>query len=126
MTSKKIRVLIVDDAFFTRNVLKDSFSRMDAIEICGEANNGNMAVKLYKDLKPDLVTMDIIMPEKGGIEAIREIMSYDPNANIIVISALGQESMILDATVAGAKDFLQKPFNSEDFVEVMNRIFKIS
>jgi two-component system chemotaxis response regulator CheY len=121
MTIKK-RVLIVDDAQFTRNMLKNIMQKIGNVEICGEAANGIEAIKQYKKLKPDLVTMDLVMPEKGGIEAIEEIKNIDSNATIIVISALGQEALVLEAAKKGAKDFITKPFKQEQIFEVMNRI----
>ena len=93
----KIRVLIVDDAIFMRNMIKDIFSD-GQYEIVGEAANGVEAVEKYKETKPDLITMDIVMPFKSGIEATREIIKYDKDALIIMCSALGQESLVMEAT----------------------------
>ena len=119
---EKKKILIVDDAHFTRMKLKSIISSFDNIEVVGEAENGVEAIELYQKLKPDLVTMDLIMPKKGGIEAIGEIVNSDPKALIIVVSALGQESLLVEATKRGAKEFIQKPFNTEQITEVINRL----
>jgi two-component system chemotaxis response regulator CheY len=124
MTNEKKRVMIVDDAAFTRNMLKAIISKIELIEVVGEAANGVEAISLYKKLNPDLVTMDLVMPEKGGIEATEEILKINPNALIVVVSALGQEALVLEAAKKGAKDFIQKPFKSEQILEVMDRILK--
>ena len=121
---KKKSVVIVDDAQFTRTMLKKIMKKIDYIEVVGEASNGNEGIELYKSLKPDLVTMDLVMPEKGGIETIEEIMNFDKNATIVAISALGQESLVLEAAKKGAKDFIVKPFKSEQITEVIERILK--
>src|SRR5687767_8796335 len=105
----KIRVLIVDDAIFMRNMIKDIFHD-EQFEVVGEAANGVEAVDKYKEAKPDLVTMDIVMPFKSGIEATREILAFDQNALIVMCSALGQESLVMEAIEAGAADFVVKPF----------------
>jgi len=124
MTNEKKRVMIVDDAAFTRNMLKAIISKIELIEVVGEAANGVEAISLYKKLNPDLVTMDLVMPEKGGIEATEEILKINPGALIVVVSALGQEALVLEAAKKGAKDFIQKPFKSEQILEVMDRILK--
>ena len=124
MTNNKKRVMIVDDAAFTRNILKAIISKIELIEVVGEAANGVEAISLYKKLNPDLVTMDLVMPEKGGIEATEEILKINPSALIVVVSALGQEALVLEAAKKGAKDFIQKPFKSEQILEVMDRILK--
>lgn len=121
---KKKRILIVDDAAFTRNMLKNIMAKIEQIEVIGEASNGVEAISLYKKLSPDLVTMDLVMPEKGGIEATEEILKINPKALIVVVSALGQEALVLEAAKKGAKDFIQKPFKSEQILEVMERILK--
>ncbi|MFW9988630.1 MAG: response regulator [Candidatus Odinarchaeota archaeon] len=124
--NEKKKVLIVDDAQFTRNMLKNIINKIEQIEVVGEASNGVEAISLYKKLNPDLVTMDLVMPEKGGIEATEEILKINPKALIIVVSALGQEALVLEAAKKGAKDFIQKPFKNEQIMEVMNRILKSS
>jgi len=122
--NEKKRVLIVDDAQFTRNMLKNIISKIEQIEVVGEASNGVEAISLYKKLSPDLVTMDLVMPEKGGIEATEEILKINSKALIVVVSALGQEALVLEAAKKGAKDFIQKPFKTEQIIEVMDRILK--
>lgn len=106
------RVLIVDDAKFMRTLVKDALVPAGH-EIVGEAENGNEAVELYKKLKPDLVTMDITMREKDGIEAAGEILTADSSARIIMVTALGQESLLTKAIKLGVKDFVVKPFPPE-------------
>lgn len=88
----------------------------------GEGQDGNEAVQKYMELKPDVVTMDIVMPRVNGIEAVREIMKKDPNAKIVMISALGQEAMVKEALELGAKDFIVKPFNKDKVLEVINKV----
>lgn len=110
------KILIVDDAAFMRMMVRGIFLEAGH-EIVGEAENGREGVRKYKELKPDLVTMDITMPEMNGIEAVQEIVAYDPNAKVIMCSAMGQQSMVLDAIKAGAKDFLVKPFNKEKVLD---------
>ena len=114
----------MDDAQFTRNILKNIINKIDYAEVVGEAKNGKEALDLYQKLKPDLITMDLVMPEKGGIETIEELLKSDPNAIIVVVSALGQEALVLEAAKKGAKDFIQKPFKTEQIIEVMERIIK--
>jgi two-component system chemotaxis response regulator CheY len=119
MSKKKI--LVVDDAQFTRNMLKKIIEKTDYTEVVGEASDGNEAIKLYKKLNPDLVTMDLVMPVKGGIETIEELREIDDDALIICVSALGQEALVLEAAKKGAKDFIQKPFKSDQVTEVLER-----
>jgi len=115
------RVLVVDDAIFMRNMIKDIFSSA-GYEVVGEAANGLEAVERYKELKPDLTTMDIVMPFKSGIEATREIVKTDDKATIIMCSALGQESLVMEAIEAGASDFIVKPFRAEDVLSVVKKV----
>lgn len=116
-----IRVLIVDDAAFMRMMIKNIIIK-NGYEVVGEAENGNIAFELYKELKPDLVTMDITMPEANGIEGIKKICAFDPNAKIIVCSAMGQQSLVLEAIQAGAKDFIVKPFQQERILQALERV----
>ncbi len=98
------------------------------MEVCGEAENGKEAVEKYKELKPDLVTMDIVMPkidEIDGIGAVKEIMKIDPQAKIIMVSAMGQHSLVVEAIQAGAKDFVTKPFQPSRVVEAFKRVLGI-
>ena len=114
------RVLIVDDAVFMRNTLKEIFTSQQ-FEIAGEAANGVEAVEKYKETTPDLMTMDIVMPFKNGIQATRDILAQDPEATIIFCSALGQESLVTEAIEAGATDFIVKPFRSENVMQVVQK-----
>jgi len=116
------RVLIVDDALFMRNMLKDIFTRTDDFEVVGEAQNGAEAVERYRELAPDLVTMDIVMPLKSGIEALGEIIAEDQAARVVMCSALGQESLIVEAVSAGAREFIVKPFQETKVLEVARRV----
>jgi len=115
------RVLIVDDAAFMRMILKDIVSK-NGFEVAGEAANGFEAIDKYRDLKPDVVTMDITMPEMNGIEAIKRIRADFSEAKIIVCSAMGQQAMVIDAIHAGAKDFIVKPFQHSRVVEALNKV----
>jgi two-component system chemotaxis response regulator CheY len=115
------RVLIVDDAIFMRNMLRDIFAA-GGFEVAGEAANGLEAVDKYRELKPDIVTMDIVMPFKSGIEATREIVNHDGDAVVVMCSALGQESLVMEAIEAGATDFIVKPFKQEDVLQVVRKV----
>lgn len=114
------KILIIDDSAFMRMMLKDILGK-NGHEIA-EAENGVEGVEKYMQLKPDLVAMDIVMPGITGIEAVREIMKKDPEASIIMISALGQEAMVKEALEAGAKDFIVKPFKKEKVIEAVNKV----
>ncbi|MFB5664155.1 response regulator [Alteribacillus sp. HJP-4] len=114
-------VLIVDDASFMRMMIKDILSKNEFV-IAGEASNGEEAVTMYKDLQPDLVMMDITMPEKDGIAALKEIKNNDPAAQIIMCSAMGQQSMVIDAIQAGARDFIVKPFQADRVMDAINKV----
>ncbi|WP_321368049.1 response regulator [uncultured Desulfuromusa sp.] len=115
------RVLIVDDALFMRTMLHDIFESTDW-QIVAEAENGEQAIAAYKEFQPDLVTMDLVMPEMGGIQAMKSILREAPSATIVVCSALGQKNLILDAINAGAKDFIVKPFQRSQVLEVVERV----
>ncbi|WP_448375947.1 chemotaxis protein CheY [Fervidobacterium sp.] len=117
------RVLVVDDAAFMRMMLKDILTK-GGHEVVGEAANGVEAVEKYKELKPDVVTMDITMPEMNGIDAIKEIRKFDPNATVIVCSAMGQQAMVIEAIQAGAKDFIVKPFQAARVIEAVQKVLK--
>ncbi len=114
------RILIVDDAAFMRMMIKDILTK-NGFEVVGEANDGAQAVEKYKDLNPDLVTMDITMPEMDGITALREIKKYDAAAKVIMCSAMGQQAMVIDAIQAGAKDFIVKPFQADRVIEAIRK-----
>ncbi|MFA5517602.1 MAG: response regulator [Desulfuromonadales bacterium] len=116
-----LRVLIVDDALFMRNMLKEIFLKA-GYEIVGEAGNGQEAVEAYRQLRPDLVTMDIVMPLKSGIEALQEICGEDPQARVVMCSALGQETLVIEAVQGGARDFIVKPFKEQRVLEVVRRV----
>jgi two-component system chemotaxis response regulator CheY len=121
-----VKVLIVDDAMFMRNMIAEIFNgkkyREEDYQVVAEAENGIEAVEKYKEHDPDIVTMDIVMPEMTGIEALKEIMESDPGANVIMCSALGQDSLVMEALDAGAKDFIVKPFQPEKVLDVVVRI----
>lgn len=116
-----LRVMVVDDALFMRNILKDIFVR-HGYEVVAEAENGETALQLYQESKPDLVTMDIVMPKKSGIEALQEIMAVDPEAHVVMVSALGQDTLVLEAVEAGARDFIVKPFKEDKVLETVRRV----
>jgi two-component system chemotaxis response regulator CheY len=120
-TAVKPKVLVVDDAIFMRKMIAEILVE-NGMDVAGEADNGSSAVERYKELKPDLVTMDIIMPEMNGIDAVRQILAVDSQAKIVMCSALGQQALVQEALSAGAKDFLIKPFNPSRVVEVVNRV----
>ncbi len=115
------KVLIVDDAAFMRMMIKDILQK-NGFEVVGEASNGIEAVNLYKKERPDVVTMDITMPDMDGIEAVKEIRVFDPNAKIIMCSAMGQQSMVMDAIKSGAKDFIVKPFQADRVLEAIRKV----
>ncbi len=115
------RILITDDALFMRVTLKNILTK-NGYEIAGEAANGRESVEMYKTTKPDLVTMDITMPEMDGISAVKEIRSFDPNAKIIMCTAMGQKNMVMEAVTAGARDFIVKPFQPEKVLEAVNKL----
>ena len=116
-----IKILIVDDAAFMRMMLADILIEK-GFEIAGEAEDGEEALRLYGELKPDLVTMDIIMPGSGGIDAIKDILNEDPQAKILMVSALGQQVLVKEALEAGAKGFVVKPFKPEKVIEEIQNI----
>ena len=114
-------VLIVDDAEFMRVMLRDIIEDMD-LNVVGEAGDGNEAIRLYSQLKPNLVLMDITMPVMDGTEALKSIMVQDPAATVVMITALGQKEQVLTAIKAGARDFIIKPFDQERVQDTLNRI----
>jgi len=115
------RVMIVDDAAFMRMSLRSMLEK-NGFEVVAEAENGAMGVKKYISCQPDLVTMDITMPEMDGIRALKEIKAIDPNAKVVMISALGQEPHIKEAIKLGAKYFIVKPFKEEHVIEILNKV----
>jgi two-component system chemotaxis response regulator CheY len=115
------KVLIVDDAAFMRMSLRTMLEK-NGYEVIGEAENGLVGVSKYKSLKPDLVTMDITMPEMDGISALKAIKAGDPDAKIIMITAIGQEPMVREAIISGAKGFIVKPFKEESVINSINKL----
>ena len=115
------KILLVDDAAFMRKVIKDTLSKAGYTELY-EAEDGAMAVEKYNELKPDLVLMDITMPNKDGLEALKEIRGSDSGANVVMCSAMGQETMVIDAIRSGAKDFIVKPFKPDRVLKTVNNI----
>ncbi len=111
------KVMVADDASFMRNMIRDILSRGPFV-IAGEAENGVDAVRLYRELRPDLTTMDIVMPLMDGITALKEIVRFDPSAKVVMCSALGQEALIAEAIEAGASDFIVKPFQPTRVLKV--------
>ncbi len=114
------RVLIVDDAAFMRMMLKDILTK-NGYEVAGEAENGKVAVSMYQELKPDVTTMDITMPEMDGISAVKEIKKLNAGAKIVMVSAMGQQAMVIEAIQAGAADFIVKPFQPDRVLEALGK-----
>ena len=114
------RILVVDDAAFMRMMIKDILTK-NGYEVVGEASDGQQAVEKYKELHPDLVTMDITMPEMDGITALKEIKKINPGSKVIMCSAMGQQAMVIDAIQAGAKDFIVKPFQADRVLEAISK-----
>ena len=114
------RVLVVDDAAFMRKIVSDALTK-GGHEVVGEAANGNEAITRFQELKPDLMTLDITMPEKDGLTALAEVVAADPAAKVVMCSALGQESKVLEAIKLGAKDFVVKPFQPARVIEAVGK-----
>lgn len=119
----KNKVMIVDDAIFMRVMLKDILEK-NGYEVVIEAENGVDAIDKYKKVNPDIVTMDITMPDMDGIAALKEIKKLNSDAKIVMCSAMGQQSMVMEAIQAGAVDFIVKPFQSDRVIESLNKIAK--
>ena len=115
------RILIVDDAAFMRMMIKDILTK-NGYNVAGEAENGLKAVEKYNETKPDLVMMDITMPEMDGIQALKKIKEADPNATVIMCSAMGQQAMVNESIQAGAKDFIVKPFQADRVLEAVKKV----
>lgn len=115
------KVMLVDDAAFIRMTLRMMLVK-NGFEIVGEASNGEEAVRLYPELKPDVVTMDVTMPEMDGLTALKAIMAVDPAAKILMVTAMGQEAMVRDCVVAGAKGFIVKPFKEDIVIGALNKL----
>lgn len=116
------KVLIVDDAIFMRNTLKLILEKYD-YQVVGMAEDGEEAIDMFKELKPDIITMDITMPRKSGLEALREIRSLSDSVKIVMVTAMGQETMVRDAIVNGASNFVVKPFREQKIIEVLSRLW---
>ena len=114
------RILVADDASFMRQMIRE-IVEAEGFEVCGEASDGIEAIEEFRRLHPDIVTMDIVMPRKSGIDAVRGIMDLDPGACVVMCSALGQEALVTEAMQAGAKDFIVKPFKPECVVETLKK-----
>jgi two-component system chemotaxis response regulator CheY len=114
------RILVVDDAAFMRKVLTDALTK-GGHEVVGEAGNGNEAIDRFQDIRPDLTTLDITMPEADGLEALSKILAADPAAKVVMCSALGGEDKVLEAIKLGAKDFVVKPFQPDRVLEAISR-----
>ncbi len=114
------RVLIVDDAAFMREMLRDILTEAD-YDVVAEAVDGEQAVTMFREHSPDLVTLDIVMPRKSGLEALKEIRGLDPGACIVMCSALGQEALVMEALEAGARDFIVKPFKPDQALSVLEK-----
>ena len=114
-------ILVVDDAAFMRMMLKDILTK-NGYTVVGEAANGREALDRYKELKPDLVTLDITMPDMDGLTAIKELRKLDGSANVIMCSAMGQQAMVIEAVQSGAKDFLVKPFQPERVIDAVKKV----
>jgi two-component system chemotaxis response regulator CheY len=118
------KVLVVDDALFMRSMIKDILASSGQYRVVGEAANGREAVQKFQELSPELITMDIVMPVLDGIEATREIIRLDPSVKVVMVSALGQEPLVIESIAAGAKDFIVKPFSAEKVLRVLGQVMK--
>ena len=119
MQKQQKSVLIVDDIPFVRKTLKQILLNL-GFRIAGEAENGDEAVKLFQETKPDLVTMDLVMPIMNGVEATRRIIQSNPSAKIVILSAMMQENLVTEAIIAGAKDYIMKPFQTDEVSRILN------
>ncbi len=121
--SEKKKVLVADDSIVMRKMISDILAT-DCFEIVGQAENGQEALRMYKELDPNLVTMDIVMPREHGLDALRKILNYDPDARIIVVSGLHQQSLLMEALGCGAKDYVVKPFDQDELLRAAKRVAK--
>lgn len=115
------KVLVVDDAAFMRLAIRTILEK-NGFQVVGEAENGLMGFQKYKELKPDIVTMDITMPEMSGIESLKAIKKFDPDAKVVMVSAMGQDALVRESIMSGAKSFIVKPFKEEHVVQTLNKI----
>jgi len=116
-------VLICDDAVFMRSLLREILEQA-GYEVVGEATTGAEAVDRYKVLRPDIVTLEVVMPDIGGIDAVREMVKFDPDARVLMCSALGQQALMAEATEAGAREFVVKPFQPSRVLEAVQRVLE--
>jgi two-component system chemotaxis response regulator CheY len=123
MTESKKKILIIDDTKFVREILKYHISNVSNVEVIGEASNGNEGIELFNELKPDLTLMDLLMPEKGGLETTQEILKINPEALIVLISGKKQEAFTIKKAIGGVVDVIEKPFNEKRVKEVIERVF---
>jgi two-component system chemotaxis response regulator CheY len=121
MQNRMKTVLIVDDIPYVRKTLKQILSAR-GFKVVGEAENGEIAVQLYQELQPEIITMDLVMPLVNGVEATRRILAINPDARIVILSAMMQENLVADAIMAGAKDYIIKPFQTDEVMKVMNQV----
>ena len=119
----KARTLIADDASFMREMIREIIEP-EGFEVVAEAADGMDAVEMFKQNQPDIVTMDIVMPKKSGIEAVKNIVEIDPSAQIVMCSALGQEALVMEALKAGAKDFIVKPFKPDAVLSTLRKVLE--
>ena len=118
----EVTVVVVDDSAFMRKAITMMLESDPTIKVIGTARNGEEGVETVRRLKPDLVTMDIVMPDMGGIDAVREITKFDPHARVLMCSAMGQQALVVEAIQAGAKDFVVKPFQPSRVLEAVQRV----
>ncbi|TYQ12913.1 UNVERIFIED_CONTAM: two-component system chemotaxis response regulator CheY [Acetivibrio alkalicellulosi] len=121
----ELRFVIVDDAVFMRTLLKKMIEEVDNYKVVGEGSNGFEAIEQAKILKPDIMTLDITMPEMDGIKAVKDIVKCSPNTRIIMVSAMGQQSMVIEAIKMGAKDFVVKPFEKSRVLQAIKNVTNI-
>ena len=117
----KNTVMVVDDAAFMRIMLKDLLEKND-FNVIAEAENGINAVNKYKEVQPDIVMMDITMPEMDGLDALKQIKAFDSNATVVMCSAMGQKNMVIEAIKNGASEFILKPFENDKVIEILNKV----
>ena len=115
------KVLVVDDAAFMRISIKNTLTK-NGHEVVAEAENGAVALEKYQELKPDIVTLDITMPVMDGLSALKEIVKLDSGAKVVMVSAMGQEAMVRDAVLSGAKGFIVKPFKEEGLMSAISKL----
>ncbi|MEB3222942.1 MAG: response regulator [Candidatus Sericytochromatia bacterium] len=115
------KILVVDDAAFMRKMIRDILAR-NGFEVCGEASNGLEAIQRFREQEPDLVLMDITMPELDGLSALREIRRTHPSASVIVCSAMGQQQLVVEAIEQGARDFVVKPFHADRVLDAVRKV----